>query len=120
MPRGRQAAIDRAPTIEEIQKIIEYPDRRIKPIVYTMVKRRVDNSHNASFKGHEDVVKHVGVVIEKTLAELKKLKKQNILPENEIMSPDQRHIDIRNNEDQTEINNVTMQMDGYPLLDLAH
>ena len=27
---------DRAPTIEEIRKIIEYPDRRIKPIVCTM------------------------------------------------------------------------------------
>jgi hypothetical protein len=37
LPRGRQAASDRAPTIEEILKLIEYPDRRIKPIVYTMV-----------------------------------------------------------------------------------
>jgi integrase len=37
MPRGRQVAIDRAPTEEEIQKLIEYPDRRIKPIVCTMV-----------------------------------------------------------------------------------
>ena len=36
MPRVRQAANDRAPTIEEIQKLVEYPDRRIKPIVYTM------------------------------------------------------------------------------------
>ena len=37
LPRAVQAANDRAPTMEEIQKLIEYPDRRIKPIVYTMV-----------------------------------------------------------------------------------
>ncbi|KAA2282963.1 hypothetical protein [Candidatus Nitrosocosmicus sp. SS] len=37
LPRAVQAANDRAPTIEEIQKLVEYPDRRIKPIVYTMV-----------------------------------------------------------------------------------
>lgn len=36
LPRGRESANDRAPTIEEIQKLVEYPDRRIKPIVYTM------------------------------------------------------------------------------------
>ena len=37
LPRARQAANDRAPTIEEIQKLVEYPDRRIKPIVYVMI-----------------------------------------------------------------------------------
>jgi integrase len=37
VPRGRQAANDRAPTKEEILRLLEYPDRRIKPIVYTMV-----------------------------------------------------------------------------------
>jgi hypothetical protein len=37
LPKGRKAADDRAPTVEEIRKIVEYPDRRIKPIVYTMV-----------------------------------------------------------------------------------
>lgn len=37
IPRGRQAANDRAPTREEIQKLQEYPDRRIKPVVYTMI-----------------------------------------------------------------------------------
>jgi len=36
MPRGRRYANDRAPTIEEIKRIVQYPDRRIKPIVYTM------------------------------------------------------------------------------------
>lgn len=36
LPRGRKFASDRAPTIPEIQKLIEYPDRRIKAIVYIM------------------------------------------------------------------------------------
>ena len=37
LPKGKKCADNRAPTIEEIRKIVEYPDRRIKPIVYTMV-----------------------------------------------------------------------------------
>jgi hypothetical protein len=37
MPKERKYASDRAPTLEEITKISEYPDRRIKPIIYTMV-----------------------------------------------------------------------------------
>jgi len=37
LPRPRLAANDRAPTIEEIRQLIEYPDRRIKPIIYAMV-----------------------------------------------------------------------------------
>jgi hypothetical protein len=37
LPKGRKSADDRAPTLDEIRKIVEYPDRRIKPIVYTMV-----------------------------------------------------------------------------------
>lgn len=36
LPSGRRAANDRAPTIEEIQKLVEYPDRRIKPVIYIM------------------------------------------------------------------------------------
>jgi hypothetical protein len=35
LPAGRKFANDRAPTLEEIQTIIEYPDRRIKPLVLT-------------------------------------------------------------------------------------
>jgi hypothetical protein len=37
LPRGRKWARDRAPTIEEIKMLCEYPDRRIKPLVYTFV-----------------------------------------------------------------------------------
>jgi len=37
LPRARQSSNDRAPTIEEIRKVVDYPDRRIRPIVYTMV-----------------------------------------------------------------------------------
>ena len=37
IPRSRKSADDRAPTLEEIQKITEYPNRRIKTIVCTMV-----------------------------------------------------------------------------------
>jgi len=37
LPKSRKYADDRAPTIEEIQQLCGYPDRRIKPIVYTMV-----------------------------------------------------------------------------------
>jgi integrase len=36
LPRARRYADDRAPTLEEIQKIVEYPDKRIKAIVSTM------------------------------------------------------------------------------------
>ena len=36
LPRGKRLSDDRAPTLEEIHKITEYPDRRIKPIVYVM------------------------------------------------------------------------------------
>ena len=36
LPKTKRYADDRAPTLEEIQKIAEYPDRRSKRIVYTM------------------------------------------------------------------------------------
>jgi integrase len=37
IPKGRRYADDRAPTLDEIKKMCGYPDRRIKPLIYTMV-----------------------------------------------------------------------------------
>jgi integrase len=37
LPRGKRYADGRVPTVEEIKRILEYPDRRIKAIVYTML-----------------------------------------------------------------------------------
>ena len=37
LPKGKRYADDRSPSMEEIRKIIEYPDRRIKSIVYVMI-----------------------------------------------------------------------------------
>jgi len=36
LPRVRDAANDRAPTVQEIQRLVQYPDRRIRPIVFLM------------------------------------------------------------------------------------
>jgi hypothetical protein len=36
LPRSKNYADDTIPIIDEIQKLLEYPDRRIKAIVYTM------------------------------------------------------------------------------------
>jgi hypothetical protein len=35
LPRAKRFADDRAPTLQEIRKIAEYPDRRIKPVICT-------------------------------------------------------------------------------------
>jgi hypothetical protein len=41
LPRGKSYADDRIPTELELEKIIEYPDRRIKAIIYTMISSGV-------------------------------------------------------------------------------
>ncbi|MFL6319068.1 MAG: hypothetical protein ACJ72Q_01215 [Nitrososphaeraceae archaeon] len=41
LPTGKKYADDRIPTLEEIRKVVEYPDRRIKAIVYTMASSGV-------------------------------------------------------------------------------
>src|SRR5215469_15198514 len=35
IPTGRRVANDRSPTVEEIQRLIKYPDRRVEPLVLT-------------------------------------------------------------------------------------
>ena len=35
-PTGNRAADDRGPNLEELQRLVEYPDPRIKSLVYTM------------------------------------------------------------------------------------
>ena len=37
LPRGKRYSDDRIPTLDELRKLIDYPDRRIKAIVYTMM-----------------------------------------------------------------------------------
>lgn len=37
LPKGKTRATDRIPTKEEIKKLLEYPDRRIKPAILTML-----------------------------------------------------------------------------------
>jgi hypothetical protein len=37
LPSGKSAANVRSPTMEEVKKLVQYPDRRIKPIIYSMV-----------------------------------------------------------------------------------
>jgi hypothetical protein len=37
LPRAKMFADDRGSTLQEIRKIVEYPDRRIKPVICTMV-----------------------------------------------------------------------------------
>ncbi len=36
LPRGRHYADDRIPTLDEIRKLVEYPDRRMEAIIFTM------------------------------------------------------------------------------------
>jgi hypothetical protein len=36
LPKVRRYADDRAPTIERIRSLCEYPDRRIKAVIYVM------------------------------------------------------------------------------------
>jgi integrase len=64
LPKEKKYAEDRAPTIEEIQKLLEYPDRRIKVIILTMIScgmrhgswNDLQYKHIQPIKDKEDVV----------------------------------------------------------------
>jgi integrase len=48
LPRAKRFADDRAPTLQEIRKIAEYPDRRIKPVICTVVSTGIRVGANGS------------------------------------------------------------------------
>jgi hypothetical protein len=73
MPKVKEFADDRAPTIDEICKLVEYNDIRIKPIVYTMASSGIRLGawdylkwkHVIPIKDHEDpsVIKAAKLVV---------------------------------------------------------
>jgi hypothetical protein len=65
LPRANQSANDRAPGINEIKKLIEYPDRRIKPIIYTMVSSgiRIGAWDTLQWKHISPITNDSGIVI---------------------------------------------------------
>lgn len=60
VPSERHNADDRIPTMEEIKKLLEHPDRRIKPIVYTMLSAgiRVGSWNHLKWKHIVPVVRN--------------------------------------------------------------
>jgi hypothetical protein len=69
LPKIRKHADDRGPTIEEIQKICEYPDRRIKAIVYTMASSgiRLGAWDYLRWKNIKPIIKNGNVVAAKII-----------------------------------------------------
>jgi hypothetical protein len=67
MPKGRRYANDRAPTLEEIQKTTDYPDRRIKPIIYLMASSGIRLGAFDYFKWSdiEPIIKNDSIVAAK-------------------------------------------------------
>jgi integrase len=65
LPRARKFALDRIPRFEEIRKLCEYPDRRIKPIVYTMISSgiRIGAFDNLQWKYITPITNSKGDVI---------------------------------------------------------
>jgi len=62
IPTGKRVANDRAPTVEEIQRLIGYPDRRIKPLVFTTCSSgiRVGAWEYLKWKHIEPIIRVIG------------------------------------------------------------
>ena len=69
MPRGLGAADDRAPTLEEIQELLKFPDRRIKPMVLTLVSSgiRIGAFETLKWKHITPVIKNNETIAAKIL-----------------------------------------------------
>ena len=67
IPSGRKSANDRAPTMEELKLLSEYPDRRIKPIVYLMASSgiRIGAFDTMKWKDIQPLVKNDKVIAAK-------------------------------------------------------
>lgn len=64
LPRGRKHSNDRIPTLDEVRAITNYPDRRIKAIVYTMISSGIRIGAWDYLKwGHLNPIERDGVVV---------------------------------------------------------
>jgi hypothetical protein len=64
LPRARRFADDRATILDEIRSIIEQPDRRIKPVIYTMSSAGVPlEAWNYLRGGHIKPIERDGKVV---------------------------------------------------------
>ncbi len=69
LPKERKYAEDRAPTIEEIQKLMEYPDRRIKAIILTMISSgiRLGAWNDLKYKHIQPIEKNEKIIAAKII-----------------------------------------------------
>jgi len=69
LPKERKYAEDRAPTIDEIQKLIEYPDRRIKAIIFTMISSgiRLGAWDDLKYKHIKPIIQNGNIVAAKII-----------------------------------------------------
>jgi hypothetical protein len=63
LPKARRFADDRAPTLEEIQRLTQYPDRRITPVVYTASSGMRLEAWNYLKWGHVQPIERNGKIV---------------------------------------------------------